>query len=367
MSGLPTGAITYFFTDIEGSTGLWERHPESMRRALVRHDELVASEVEAHGGMVVRSRGEGDSFFAVFPAALDAALAAVSLQRALLSEPWPSETMLRVRIALHTGEADLRGGDYYGACVNRCARLRAVAHGGQTVISGATYELIREALPDGVRARFLGAHRLKDLLRPEQIHQLEHPDLPTQFPPLRSLELIQHNLPVQTTSYVGQERKTHEVQRLVRITPLLTLTGAGGCGKTRLSLQAAAELADAFAEGAWLVELAPVSDPRLVPQAVASALRVRETAELSLTASLVEFLRHKELLLVLDNCEHVVAAAASLADELLPSCPRPRILATSREALRIPGESTWEVPLLTAPDNPALVARAAAPLELLQK
>lgn len=367
MPRLPVGAITYFFTDVEGSTGLWERRPESMRQALARHDELVTRAVEAHQGVVVRSRGEGDSFFAVFANALDAACAAVSLQRALAAEPWPPETALRVRAALHSGEADLRDGNYYGAVVNRCARLRAAAHGGQTLLSGVTYELVRETLPDGIGARSLGAHRLKDLLRPEQIFQLEHPDLPNRFPPLASLELLQHNLPVQTTSFIGRERETREIRRLAPGAPLLTLTGAGGCGKTRLSLQAAAELADVFPDGVWLVELAPVSDPRLVPQLVASALHVREEPDLSLTASLVEHLRRKELLLVLDNCEHLVAAAAALADELLRSCPRLRVLATSREALRIPGETTWEVPLLTVPDDPAKVGRAAAPQEALRQ
>jgi len=367
MTGLPTGEITYFFTDVEGSTGLWERYPESMRRALARHDALVSGEVELHRGVVVRSRGEGDSFFAVFPDARDAACAAVALQRALLMEPWPPETRLRVRAALHTGEADLRDGNYYGAIVNRCARLRAAAHGGQTLVSGVTFDRIRDALPEGIQARCLGAHRLKDLLRPEQIYQLDHPDLPTEFPALRSLELLQHNLPVQTTSFVGRERETQEVQRLVRGTPLLTLMGAGGCGKTRLSLQAAGELADTFPDGVWLVELAPVSDPGLVPLVVASALKVREEAGLSLTATLVEHLRHKDMLLVLDNCEHLVGAAATLADELLRTCPRVRILATSREALRIPGETTWEVPLLTVPPGVPALSQAADPLQMLRQ
>src|SRR2546428_2445421 len=185
MAELRSGTITFLFTDIEGSTRLWEQHPEAMREALARHDELVTAGLERHGGLVVKSRGEGDSFFAVFARATDALAAACALQQALVWEPWPTPTPLRVRVALHTGEADLREGDYYGAAVNRCARLRAIAHGGQVLLSLATEELVRETLPEGASLRDLGLHRLQDLTQPEHVFQFAHPDLPADFPPLR--------------------------------------------------------------------------------------------------------------------------------------------------------------------------------------
>ena len=204
MPELPVGTITFLFTDVEGSTKLWEQYPDTMRQALIRHDALIEDCVAAHAGTVVRPRGEGDSRFAVFPRATDAVAAACAIQQALFSEPWPVETPLRVRLALHTGEADLRAGDYYGTAVNRCARLRALAHGGQTLLSLATAELVRDALPVGASLRDLGNHRLKDLQRPEQVFQLLHPDLPADFPPLKSLDTLPNNLPRQLTSFIGR-------------------------------------------------------------------------------------------------------------------------------------------------------------------
>src|SRR5918912_1491339 len=197
MAALPTGTVTFLFTDVEGSTKLWERSPEQMRRALARHDQLIESLVEQHQGVVVRPRGEGDSRFAVFPRASDAVAAAAAIQQALHEQAWPVETPLRVRMALHTGEADLRDGDYYGSAVNRCARLRAITHGGQTVLSQPTYDLVRDALPAGVALRDLGEHRLSDLARPERVYQLVGSGVPADFPPLRSLDLLPTNLPLQ--------------------------------------------------------------------------------------------------------------------------------------------------------------------------
>jgi hypothetical protein len=254
-----------------------------------------------------------------------------------------------VRIALHTGEADLREGDYYGAVVNRCARLRAVAHGGQVLLSQATCDLVREHLPAETSLRDLGTHRLKDLQQPEHIYRLLHPDLPTDFPPLRSLEAFAHNLPAQLTSFIGREREMAEVKQLLATTRLLTLTGSGGCGKTRLALQVAADLLEEYADGVRLVELAALDDPALVPQTVASALGVREEPGRPLTATLTDSLKPKALLLVLDNCEHLLTACAQLADALLRSCPSLRMLASSREGLGLGGEQTYRVPSLAMP------------------
>jgi predicted ATPase/class 3 adenylate cyclase len=360
---LPTGTVTFLFTDVEGSTALWECHPGPMRVALARHDALIEGAVAGHEGTVVRPRGEGDSRFAVFARATDAVAAAAAIQGALHAEPWPPEAPLRVRLALHTGEADLRDGDYYGTAVNRAARLRGVAHGGQTLLSQAAFGQVRDALPPAVVAHDLGEHRLSDLARPERVYQLVHPDLPAEFPPLRSLDAWPNNLPRQLTSFVGRERDLAQVRRLLEAVPLLTLAGAGGAGKTRLALQAAADALEAYPDGVWLVELAPVADPALVPPAVAAALGVREVPGRSILATLGEALRPRRLLLVLDNCEHLVAACARLADALLRACPGLRILTTSREPLGIAGETAWRVPSLALP--PLSPAPGPAPGEQL--
>jgi class 3 adenylate cyclase len=237
MPNLPTGTVTFLFTDVEGSTGLWEQYPDAMRSALVRHDAVIEFSVEQHRGLLVRPRGEGDSRFAVFARASDAVGAAYSIQRALVTEVWSTPKPLRVRLALHTGEADLRDGDYYGAAVNRCARLRAVAHGGQVLLSGVTAELAGAALPAGVDLRNLGRHRLKDLTEPQQVFQLVHSELPAEFAPLLSLDAHRHNLPVQATSLIGREPEVADVRRRL-LEPgvrIVTLTGAGGVNKTRLA------------------------------------------------------------------------------------------------------------------------------------
>jgi predicted ATPase/Tfp pilus assembly protein PilF len=321
-----------------------------MKDALVRHDAMLTAGIKQHDGVVVKGRGEGDSFFAVFARASDAVASACSLQRALHCQSWPATTAIRVRMALHTGEADLRDGDYYGTVVNRCARLRAIAHGGQTLLSLTTAELVRSALPEGMSLRALGPHRLKDLQRPEQVFQLVHPDLPWEFPPLRSLDTLRHNLPVQLTNFIGRELEVTVVKGLLSQIRLLTLTGPGGCGKTRLSLQAAAELLEECPDGVWLVELASLTDPAGVPRAVATALGVREEPGQPLPVTLQEHLQHRKLLLVLDNCEHLVEACAPLVDTLLRTCSGLRILATSREALSLAGERVWPVPPLSFPD-----------------
>jgi class 3 adenylate cyclase len=219
---LPSGSVTFFFTDIEGSTRLWEQHPEAMRDALARHDALLTAGIQQHGGQVVKSRGEGDSFFAVFARATDALAAACAVQQELLSELWPPDVPLRVRMALHVDAADLREGDYYGPGVNRCARLRAVAHGGQVLLSQAAADRVRDSLPAGASLRDLGSHRLKDLQQPEHLFQWLHPALPADFPPLRSLEAFVHNLPRQLTSFIGRDREIAEMKRLLATTSWAT-------------------------------------------------------------------------------------------------------------------------------------------------
>jgi predicted ATPase/class 3 adenylate cyclase len=368
LLNLPTGTVTFLFTDIEGSTQLWELYPDQMRATLIRHDRIIEGIVGLHGGSVVRPRGEGDSRFAVFSRATDAVTAAAAMQQALHAEPWPAPVSLQVRLALHTGEADLREGDYYGSAVNRCARLRAVAHGGQALVSNATQQLVHDSLPEGVTLQDLGEHRLKDLQRPERIFQVVAPGLPADFPPLKSLDNLPNNLPVQLTSFVGREREMEEVKRLLapesaQVPPpagsaphpregtrLLTLTGPGGTGKTRLALQVAAQLLDSYPDGVWLVELAPVADALLVPQAVALALGVREVTGSSQTDRLVDHLRPKTTLLLLDNCEHVVEECARLVGALLGTCQHLSVLASSREPLGIGGELPYRVPSLSLPD-----------------
>ena len=348
---LPTGTLTFLFTDVQGSTQLWEQSPTAMRLALARHDEIAAAIIDAHDGLLVKSRGEGDSLFAVFARATDAAQAALALQTAFAAEPWPVETPLSVRMALHTGEVQLRDGDYYGPAINRCARLRALGHGGQTLLSLTTEELVRDSLPPEACLRDLGEQRLRDLSRPERVFQLTPTGLPDTFPPLKSLDVLPNNLSRQLTSFVGREGEMAQVKKLLAATCLLTLTGAGGSGKSRLSVQVAADLLEDFPDGIWLAELAPLSDPALVPQAVATAASIREEPGKPVTATLTATWKDKRLLLILDNCEHLIDACAELVNTLLRACPHVTVLATSREPLNIAGETTWRVPTLSLPST----------------
>jgi predicted ATPase/class 3 adenylate cyclase len=348
MASLPSGTVTFLFTDIEGSTTRWEHQPEAMRVALARHDMLVRAAIVEHHGHVVKTMG--DAFHAAFSRAPDAVAAALDAQRRLQAEPWGVAGPVRVRMALHTGAAEERDGDYYGPTLNRAARLMSAGHGGQVLLSQATSELIRDGPPEGTSLRDLGEYRLKDLSRPEHVFQLISPDLPTEFPPLRSLDSLPNNLPRYLTSFVGREREIAEVGRLLAATSLLTLVGTGGAGKTRLALQVAAGLLETYPDGVWLVELAALADPSLVQQAVASALGLREATGRPPIAVLSDHLQHRQVLLVLDNCEHLVLACADLVDALLRACPELRVMATSREALGIAGETTWRVPSLLLPD-----------------
>ncbi len=348
MSGPPTGTVTFLFTDIEGSTQLWERNPEAMRPVLERHNALLQAAIQAHNGHVFKTIG--DAFCAVFAAPAEALQAALSAQRALHTESWPADLPLRVRMALHTGTVEESRGDYFGPPLNRVARLLAIGHGGQVLLSEAAEGLASGLLPEGASLRDMGLHRLKDLQQPEHVWQLCHPDLPDDFLPLRSLSPETTNLPVQATSFIGREREIAQIKGLLFRTRLLTLTGSGGCGKTRLALQVAADLLEEYQDGVWLAELAPLSDPDLVAQTIAGVLGLREEPGKPLTHTLVEHLKSKRLLLLLDNCEHVLEACVRLADAFLKQCPHLRLLITSRQALGIAGEALYRVPSLGLPD-----------------
>lgn len=356
----PTDAtVTFLLTDIEGSTRLWETAPEAMQTALERHEALAREILRAHRGELIKSRGEGDSLFAVFTHPADAVQAAALLQCAFQAEPWPDEVPLPVRMAVHTGAATLRDGDYYGGAVNRCARLRALAHGGQVLVSGVTRDLAADRLPHPVGFQDLGAHRLRDLAGTERVYQLLHPALRREFPPLRSGTGALHNLPQPLTSFVGREAETAAVTGLLGAARLLTLVGSGGTGKTRLSLEAAGRLVEEYEDGVWLVELAAVSEAERVPQAIAAVLGLKEEQGRPITDTILRYLRERKTLLLVDNCEHLLDPAARLVGAILRECPGVRILASSREGLGVPGEQTFRVPSLGVPEPHTPVTPAA--------
>ncbi|MGH2404203.1 MAG: tetratricopeptide repeat protein [bacterium] len=349
MASLPTGTVTFLFTDIEGSTRLLQSLGDAgFALVLASHREILRGAFDAVGGHEIETQGDG--FLVAFQSARKAIAAALAAQRALAAHPWPDGAPLRVRMGFDTAEATIHGGAYAGMGLHRAARICATGWGGQILLSRTTAGIVEPDLPAGAALRDLGDHHLKDLQRTERIYQLLHADLPAEFPPLRSLDSLPNNLPRYLTSFIGREREIADVKRWLTNTRLLMLTGSGGCGKTRLALQVGADLVDGFRDGVWLVELAPISDPVLVPQTVASTLHIREEPGRPLLVTLTEHLGRKQMLLLLDNCEHVVEACAHLAERMLRACPHLRILATSREPLAIPGETTWRVPSLSAPD-----------------
>lgn len=351
MNPLPSGTVTFLLTDVEQSTRLWLHSDPQMRAALARHDQIAQTCIAEAGGILVKARGEGDSLFTVFASAPDAVRAALALQQTLCAENWNLPAPLRVRMALHTGEVESRDGDYYGLTITLGTRIRNVGHGGQILLSQATADLARNALPENATLLDLGLHGLKDLQSPERLWQLRHPDLPADFPPLRSLAAYKHNLPRQLTSFIGREEELEEIKRLLTQTSLLTMIGSGGCGKTRLALQAAADLLDDYPDGIWFVELAPLSDPALIVRAIAKTLGLREEPGADALEALCEALRTQKVLLILDNCEHLADGAAQIVKKLLQSCPTLRILTTSRVRLNVPGEIPWRVPSLLIPDD----------------
>lgn len=350
IGSLPVGTVTFMLTDIEGSTRLWESDREAMADAVPRHYELLANAIACHRGAQPQEQGEGDSVVAAFAHASDGLAAALDAQRALNSEQWPTATPLRVRIAVHTGEAQLRDeGNYFGPALNRCARLRTIAYGGQILVSRAVHDLVADRLPDSAELVDLGVHRLRDLGRPEQVFGVEHPDLPAEFEPLRSLDAFATNLPDRLTSFVGRERELAEVADALAADRVFTLTGAGGCGKTRLALQVAADSLDRYPDGAWWVELAPLQDDSLVAEALCEALAVTPLPGVMPLAAASAHLAERRALVILDNCEHLLAAVAEAVDELARACPQLTLLMTSRAPLGVEGEHAWRVPSLALP------------------
>ncbi len=356
-AAVPTGTVTLLFTDIEGSTQHWEEQRAAMPGALRRHDELIRSAIESHRGHVFKTMG--DQFCAAFSRASDAVAAAADAQRALAGEDWSAVGGLHVRMALHSGATDERDGDYFGSPVNRVARLLSVVHGGQVVVSGATAQLLRGVLPDHAELHDLGEHRLKDLVEPERVWQLVAPGLPEKFPPLRSLETLPNNLPRQVTPLIGRDDAIANIAPLLLEHPLVTLVGTGGIGKTRLALHVAADLLDGSNDGVWFIELAALSDPAAVANAIASIFGLREQERRPMVDVLVQYLRPRNLLLILDNCEHLIEEVARIADTMLRAAPEMRILATSREPLRIAAERVYHVPSLTVPSGDSLTSEDA--------
>ena len=349
MNKIPSGTVTFLFTDIEGSTGLWERYPQLMQSAFARHEAILRETVAHFGGFAYKM--VGDAFQVAFETASSALCAALEAQRRLHAESW-GETPIRVRMALHTGVTEERGDDYVGPELNRLGRLLSAGNGGQVLLTQAVYDLTQDHLPCDLSLRDLGAHRFKDLVRPEHLYQLDAPGLPSEFPPLKTLDAFPHNLPAQLTSFIGRETEMLGIKLLLTMDKarMVTLTGSGGTGKTRLALQVAADLLEAFKDGGWLVDLAPLADPALVPQSVATAVGARQVPGKAINTVLIEYLRPRQLLLILDNCEHVVEACASLASSLLKACPDLQILATSREILGMAGEVPFRVPSMSVPD-----------------
>jgi predicted ATPase/class 3 adenylate cyclase len=340
--------ITFLFTDLENSTPLWENYPEAMQQASARHDALMRTIIEQHRGWVVKTTGDG--FHAVFESPSDGVATALAGQLSLAAERWPKAIgMLKVRMGLHTGLSQEREGDFYGLQVNLAARIMGLGYGGQILLSEVTTKLVEKSLPPECTLTDLGEHRLKGIAPVERIFQLCHPDLVNDFPPLKSLAAFKHNLPRQPSSFIGRTEELIEIERLLKDTPLLTLLGPGGTGKTRLMLQAAEEVTENYPDGIWLVELAPLTDPKLIPERVAAALNVQEQPGHRMLDTLVEYLRRKELLLLLDNVEHLVRECAEFAEHLLKNCLKLKILVTGREALFITGETTLQIPSLSLP------------------
>jgi predicted ATPase/class 3 adenylate cyclase len=348
MSDLPSGTVTFLFTDIEGSTGLLTALGGRYHELQASHHDLIRSSVEGHDGVVVNTMGDG--LFAAFASARDAVGGAVAAQLALSAHPWPDEGAIRVRMGIHTGQADARDGGYVSLAVHHAARVGDAGHGGQIVVSDVSRALLGDGF-DGIGLRDLGPHRLKDLTEAVHLHQVCHAGLLDRFPPLRSLDQVPHNLPIQLTSFVGRDVEVREVTKLVTDDRLVTLTGAGGSGKTRLALQVAADVADEHLGGVWLVELASVVDPDAVVLAVADAMYIQAEPGRTPLELVLARLATSDSLVVLDNCEHVLDAATDLAAAVLSQCPRTTMLATSREPLGVPGETVWRIPSMATDEG----------------
>lgn len=338
---LPSGTVAFLFTDIEGSTSRWETHREAMAKAIDRHDALLQRAIDDNDGATFKRMG--DAYCAVFRTAPQAIAAACAAQRALFAEDFSDVDGLKVRMAVHVGHADEQNGDYYGPSVNRVARLLAIGYGGQVLVSGAAADLAQGEMPAQTGLRDLGSHRLKDLAQPEQVYQLTAPDLPQKFFTLRSLDALPNNLPLQLTTFVGRDDEIERVKVLLDAHRLVTLVGTGGVGKSRLALQIGADVLEHYEDGVWFIELAPLSDGTLILNELAPLFGVQAGGERSLLDALLAALRPKRALLIVDNCEHLVDPAAGIIEKILRGCPNVRVLATSREALKIAGETVHRV------------------------
>lgn len=347
-SNFPTGTVTFLFTDIEGSTKLAQQHPEAMPSLLARHHEILHQCIEANNGHVFQI--VGDAFCASFYTVRDGLMAAVDAQCRLQGENW-GNTPIRVRMGLHTGSAGWDGKDYRGyLTLAKVQRIMSLAWGGQVLLSNSSAELLHGELPEGITVRDLKEHRLKGLPDPEHLWQMVAQKVQQDFPPLQSLKEVPNNLPVQLTRFIGREKEVEQIKKRLENNRLVTLTGSGGIGKTRLSIRVASELLDEYPNGAWLVELAPIADPEWVARAFCAVLDIAIQGNASPLTVLTEYLHSKKLLLVVDNCEHLIDTCAQLCDSLLLACPDLRILASSREALGIDGENSYRVPSLSLPD-----------------
>ncbi|HSR31151.1 MAG TPA: adenylate/guanylate cyclase domain-containing protein, partial [Anaerolineae bacterium] len=355
MTQPPSGTVTFLFTDIEGSTRLAQQHRDHWEALRARHDAILHQAMQAHNGQVFEIIG--DAFSVAFHTAIDALNASIDAQRALAGEAW-HPAPIKVRMGIHTGTAQPSGsGGYKGySSLARTQRLMSAGHGGQVLVSMTTEQLLREGSPDEVTLRDMGEKRLKDLVLPERIYQVVIPDLPADFPPLKTLDAYRNNLPLQMTSFIGRAKEMAEVTQAVHKHRLVTLTGPGGSGKTRLALQVAADLLDKFPDGVWFVGVGPLSDPGLVAQTVLSALGAREQPGRSALQSVLDHVRERTMLLVLDNCEHLLPACAEAVQALLSDARALKIIATSREALKLDGELTWSIPAMAQPDPERLPA-----------
>ena len=357
----PSNTVSFLFTDIEGSTRLWEASPERMALALGHHDRACRDVVREHGGRIVKMTGDG--MYAAFADPAAALKTALGLQRRVADIGRDCGVRLDVRCGLHAGEAEERDGDYFGTEVIRAARVMGAAHGGQVLLTQAIVDPLQHEPSLGVSFLHLGKVRLRDLSSALDVWQLQHTDLREAFPPLRSLDATPNNLPRQLTTFIGREDALAESKSRLEASRLVTFTGAGGCGKSRLALQVAADVLESFPDGAWLVELAPLTDPQLVPKAIAGVLGVVSEGTETPGAAIERHLAARQVLLMLDNAEHLLTDCAQFVDAVLRRCAGVKIIVTSREALGIPGEAIYRVPSLTVPEekdarNPGTVVRS---------